>query len=885
MAYHNSESELERTGGLNLINTTNLSFFDDSQKGELFRLKASFLQSLGGRSKANQAYCHAVQICPSYAKGWVSWGGLCKSLADLTAKQSETSVGSEASKDVSPSSAKKVSQYLAQAMGCYLEAIQCAGDDKSRVHLAKCLWMLTKDGSSPGVLCQTLETRGALLPSWIWLPWIPQLLSSLYRVEACAVKAILAKIVKKHPQSLYFSLRAFYLERRDIDRSQNPESPSNSQQHNKIPSAVSHSEELMTSLRRDHYTLWTSLEAILDELIVSFRPSYEEEFLATITALLQRVESQTKHPQKGQSGEGDSVVASFFKTISKIASKYFRADTANTKDGKAKKTSEFRRRYKEDFEADFSIQDQEDSGVSHLSLEEVALRLNKWKNLLLVQVSAIPSHIPMQQLSSNLSLFCGEAPDLWSGACDSINSSSLLSSRDRHSESDAGQAHSSPSSSASAASRAAEAAASAVKMGAAHEGGGHCGGGSDLVEIPGQYVPNDTNALDTEPRPELHAKLIRFEPTIQIIRRNDQLIRRIGMVGSDGKVYHFLLQFGIPYWTRTDERTAQLHYLTGKILGRGRMSSRRYLSVKSTAVIPIAQRLRMTADDTSDTSLDDVFRRISDLECVDEIYQDEERKLLKEKKGDDLPEDKQTELERSVKLQVFESVCKMVKSDLLLNHMRATLDGPEQLFQFRRSFTTQLAANSLMQYVFAVVERTPSKFIFNIQNGRVLAPDFRFAYNKQGRKRAGTQRKYSGFLEGNEMPFRLTRNIRKLIGPLLVDGIFIPSMASMASSISDSSDDLESALNLLLRDDIVSWYHSRSNARSDSKTQEIERQLGDRIVRNCSLVRGRYAHCSPNPDSGRSETAPIDTKVRSLVAVATSSELLCRMPLNYQGWL
>jgi transformation/transcription domain-associated protein len=98
MAYHNSESELERTGGLNLINTTNLSFFDDSQKGELFRLKGSFLQSLGGRSKANQAYCHAVQICPSYAKGWVSWGGLCKSLADLTAKQSETSVGSEASK-------------------------------------------------------------------------------------------------------------------------------------------------------------------------------------------------------------------------------------------------------------------------------------------------------------------------------------------------------------------------------------------------------------------------------------------------------------------------------------------------------------------------------------------------------------------------------------------------------------------------------------------------------------------------------------------------------------------------------------------------------------------------------------------------------------------
>ena len=73
-------TELERTEGLNLINTTNLSFFDPYQISELFRLKGSFLTYLGGRSKANQLYCRAIQICPSYSKAWVSWGGLCSSL-------------------------------------------------------------------------------------------------------------------------------------------------------------------------------------------------------------------------------------------------------------------------------------------------------------------------------------------------------------------------------------------------------------------------------------------------------------------------------------------------------------------------------------------------------------------------------------------------------------------------------------------------------------------------------------------------------------------------------------------------------------------------------------------------------------------------------------
>lgn len=89
LAYNNPDNELERTGGLNLINTTNLSFFDASQTSELFRLKAMFLSSLRRTSKSNQAYCHSVQICPAHAKAWISWGGLCSSLGTLTEKQAE----------------------------------------------------------------------------------------------------------------------------------------------------------------------------------------------------------------------------------------------------------------------------------------------------------------------------------------------------------------------------------------------------------------------------------------------------------------------------------------------------------------------------------------------------------------------------------------------------------------------------------------------------------------------------------------------------------------------------------------------------------------------------------------------------------------------------
>jgi transformation/transcription domain-associated protein len=101
LIYDSAESDLERTGGLNLINTTNLSFFDAPQKSELFRLKAVFLASLGLRSKSNQAFCHSVQVCPSHARAWVSWGGLCSHLGALTEKQMEQTAaksGTEPSK-------------------------------------------------------------------------------------------------------------------------------------------------------------------------------------------------------------------------------------------------------------------------------------------------------------------------------------------------------------------------------------------------------------------------------------------------------------------------------------------------------------------------------------------------------------------------------------------------------------------------------------------------------------------------------------------------------------------------------------------------------------------------------------------------------------------
>ena len=80
---------------------------------------------------------------------------------------------------------------------------------------------------------------------------------------------------------------------------------------------------------------------------------------------------------------------------------------------------------------------------------------------------------------------------------------------------------------------------------------------SSAIEIPGRY----SASFDSRPSPELHAKLVRFDSNIDVVERDGQLIRRIGLHGSDGRIYHFALQFAVPFSTRTDERNTQMHYL------------------------------------------------------------------------------------------------------------------------------------------------------------------------------------------------------------------------------------------------------------------------------------------------------------------------------------
>ena len=148
----------------------------------------------------------------------------------------------------------------------------------------------------------------------------------------------------------------------------------------------------------------------------------------------------------------------------------------------------------------------------------------------------------------------------------------------------------------------------------------------------------------------------------------------------------------------------------------------------------------------------------------------------------------------------------------------------------------------------------------------------------------------AGFLDIQKVPFRLTPNLVELMGALVLDGRFVPGMATVATAMKTSMDDIDAPLRLLLRDDLVAWYTSKSMSKSDAKTQELEKQLADRVTKNVAQIQSKIGDCSlrrvaKNSEAADLPTKPVDARVRDLMREASSHDRLCLMPGSYHPWM
>ncbi|KAJ3224028.1 hypothetical protein HK099_000354 [Clydaea vesicula] len=180
----------EWPSGLDVVNNTNLMYFIVNQRAEFFSLKGVFLSKLKLHEEAVNAFSSSVQIDTSLPCAWAAWGKYNDQLFKDAPKEKE----------------KESIKHAADAINCYMHASTLYNSGKSRKYMSRILWLLSLDDETKSI-SKAYSSYKSETPTWYWINFIPQLISSLSCKEAAFAKDIILRIAKIYPQSLHFHLR------------------------------------------------------------------------------------------------------------------------------------------------------------------------------------------------------------------------------------------------------------------------------------------------------------------------------------------------------------------------------------------------------------------------------------------------------------------------------------------------------------------------------------------------------------------------------------------------------------------------------------------------------------------------------------------------------
>ncbi|KAF2312392.1 hypothetical protein GH714_034499 [Hevea brasiliensis] len=826
------EMKGELTSGLNLISSTNLEYFAVKHKAEIFRLKGDFLLKLSDSENANLAYSHAISLFKGLPKGWISWGNYC----DMAFKETHDEI------------------WLEYAVSCFLQGIKY-GVSNSRSHLARVLYLLSFDTPNEPV-GRAFDKYLDQIPNWVWLSWIPQLLLSLQRAEAPHCKLVLLKIATVYPQALYYWLRTYLLERRDVANKSELGRLAMAQQRmqQNVPGAGAGAglglvplEYLMEmqgyrpqtikftkalnlvvelGLMMVETLMGRNLKGVALGFVASAASAFDaakdimealrskhtnlaselEVLLTEIGSrfvtlpeerLLAVVNALLHRCYKYPTATTAEVPQSLKKELSGVCRACFSADAVN-------KHVDFVREYKLDFERDL---DPESTVTFPATLSELTERLKHWKNVLQSNVEdRFPAVLKLEEESRVL--------------------------RDFH----------------------------VVD-----------------VEVPGQYF------IDQEIAPDHTVKLDRVGADIPIVRRHGSSFRRLTLIGSDGSQRHFIVQTSLTPNARSDERILQLFRVMNQMFDKHKESRRRHICIHTPIIIPVWSQVRMVEDDLMYSTFLEVYEnhcarndREADLPIT--YFKEQLNPAIA---GQISPHETVVDLRH----QAYNEITKTLVTDSIFSqYMYKTLLSGNHMWAFKKQFAIQLALSSFMSFMLQIGGRSPNKILFAKNTGKIFQTDFHPAYD------AG------GMIEFNEpVPFRLTRNMQAFFSHFGVEGLIVSAMCAAAQAVVSpkQSQHLWHQLAMFFRDELLSWSWRRplgmpmAPVAGGSNMNPVD--FKHKVTANVDHVINRINGIAPQFLSEEEENAvdppqSVQRGVIELVEAALTPRNLCMMDPTWHPW-
>ncbi|XVF18022.1 hypothetical protein REPUB_Repub10bG0175600 [Reevesia pubescens] len=859
------EMKGELTSGLNLINSTNLEYFPVKHKAEICRIKGDFLLKLNDSEAANLAYSNAISLFKNLPKGWISWGNYC----DMAYKDSHDEI------------------WLEYAVSCFLQGIKF-GVSNSRSHLARVLYLLSFDTPSEPV-GRSFDKYLEQIPHWVWLAWIPQLLLSLQRTEAPHCKLVLLKIATVYPQALYYWLRTYLLERRDVaNKSEIGRAMAQQRMQQNISGSNAGSLVLADGSARVQSHTGGNLAP--DNQVHQGTQSGtgigshdggnshgQEPERSTITE--SSVHTGNDQPlQQSSSSISDSGQGTMRRngTLGLVASAASAFDAA-------KDIMEALRSKHANLAGELEVLLTE-IGSRFVTLPEE--RLLAVVNALLHRCYKYPTattaEVP-QSLKKELSGVCRAcfSADAVNKHVDFVREYKQEFERDLDPESTA----TFPATLYDLTERlkhwknilqsnVEDRFPAVLKL--EEESRVLRDFHVVDVEIPGQYFS------DQEIAPDHTVKLDRVGADIPIVRRHGSSFRRLTLIGSDGSQRHFIVQTSLTPNARSDERILQLFRVMNQMFDKHKESRRRHICIHTPIIIPVWSQVRMVEDDL----MYNTFLEVYENHCA---RNDREADLpityFKEQLNQAISGQISPEAVVDLRLQAYNDITKNLVTDgIFSQYMYKTLPSGNHMWAFKKQFAIQLALSSFMSFMLQIGGRSPNKILFAKNTGKIFQTDFHPAYDA------------NGMIEFSEpVPFRLTRNMQAFFSHFGVEGLIVSAMCAAAQAVVSpkQTQHLWYQLAMFFRDELLSWSWRRplgmplAPAAGGGSLNPVDFKL--KVTANVENVIGRISGIAPQCFSEEEENVmdppqSVQRGVTELVDAALLPRNLCMMDPTWHPW-
>ncbi|ELU45462.1 Histone acetyltransferase SAGA, TRRAP/TRA1 component, PI-3 kinase superfamily TRA1 [Rhizoctonia solani AG-1 IA] len=666
--YHNPNTS-ELTSGLEVINNTNLMYFNQSQKAEFYTLKGMFIAKLGNKDDADRAFQQAVQMDMGLAKAWGEWG----KFNDRQFKE-------------------RPQEYTlaANAVQCYLHAASLHKSAKSRPIIQRIIWLLSVEEPQQPVISPIFEGYKGDIALWYWLTIIPQLLVALSYRESKHARHVLMSISKHYPQALFFHLRTtreeFVQEKKRLTAMQNarnarqaqnaaaakpdgtsgtsttagsPPTPkangptpdvttpaptpgggdtapssdvaqaANTATMNALDGAVQrarqpfdHVEDVTSILKTGFPLLTLALETMVDQIAMRMKLMPEEDICRQLSYL--HADGMMAYNRRCNSLTEDNSIPQQSQMMAANFARGLQPPNARAA-----------------FEQDILM--------SKLTLRQYVVKVQKWRD----RYDSQPDHSrtprkPLQSISHWLAEF-------------------------------------------------------------------HHNKFEEPIEVPGQYIQHKDS-------PHGFIRIQRFASRVDFCRSLDMHFRRIGLHGHDGSFHTFAVQTPTARHARREERGIS-------VLDRRKETRKRNLNFHLPAAVSLSSTLRLLENDASYITMQDMLEQHFKEKGIHR--DDPQLHFLDKLKTLRNPEGTKVDFFTLRAELISEISAKLVPANVITNYMTRCMRGPMELWTMRKLFALQVAASSFMSFFFSANGRMPQRFHISRSTGRMFMSDLLPTWNNK----------------------------------------------------------------------------------------------------------------------------------------------------------